>query len=195
MSGFDAYATAVRDAMSAITERALKPSPRVAQHWESTARLVWFGAAADHHLVHVSWSFGRLRERSSGAGKLETVGVFSVTKATFPDVDDAALRALSDALIPPGTDGATRVFLQRVMAQLATADALLGLQSKLGCDVSLFQRTDALETAASTPRWPEHARERVANALMGMDALLRTRCEVLFDAGEDELLEALRARR
>ncbi|MFT3713368.1 MAG: hypothetical protein QM817_37405 [Archangium sp.] len=195
MSGFDGYIAAVREALSAVAERALKPAPRVAQHWESTSRLAWFGAAADHHLIHVSWSFGLLKERGTSGSKRDTVGVFSITKSTFPEVDDAELRAQADALIPPGTDGATRVFLQRVMAQMAVGDALLTLQSRVGCDISLFARTDASDTAALTPRWPEHARDRVANALMGMEAPLRTRVEVLFDAGEDTLLEALRARR
>lgn len=192
---FSDFVRAVTVAVGAVADRALKPTPRVSQHWESVERLAWFGAAADHHLTHVSWSFGRLRSRGTRDGKRDTVGVFSITKATFPDVDDDGLRAQLEALIPSFADGATRVFLQRVTAQVAAADALLELQRKLGCEISLFARTDAVDTPAAPPRWPEHARERVTVALGAMDATLRERCVQLFETTESELLEAIKARR
>ncbi|MBL8915492.1 MAG: hypothetical protein JNM17_32610 [Archangium sp.] len=192
---FSEFLSAVSTAVGAVAARALKPVPRVSQHWESVEQLAWFGAAADHHLTHVSWSFGKLKSRGARDGKRDTVGVFSITRATFPEVDDEALRLQLEALVPSFTDGATRVFLQRVTAQIAAADALLELQRRLGCEVSLFARTDAVDTPAAPPRWPEHARERVTVALAAMDATLRDRCEQLFESTESELLEAIKARR
>lgn len=186
--GFLEFSGALSRAVGLVAERALKPAPRVAQHWESVERLAWFGAAADHHLTHVSWSFGRLRAAVPREGRRDTVGVFSITRSTFPDVDELALRAQLEALVPPCTDGATRVFLQRVAAQLAAADALLGLKARLGCEVSLFARTDAVDTPAAPPRWPEHARERVTLALAQTSPALRERCVHVLDATGPELL-------
>jgi hypothetical protein len=183
------YREAVAQVTGEVVTRALQPAPRVARHWASMEKLSWFGAAADHHLVHVSWSFGHLRDLPRLPGKRHTVGVFAVTKATF-GVDEVALRTRLEQLIPEGTDGATRVFLQRVTAQLATADALLALPDRLGCEVSLFARTDAVDTPAATPRWPEHARERVELALSKMDPELKARCERVWAAPAEVLLAA-----
>jgi hypothetical protein len=190
------FQSAVARAVGHVVERAMNPTVRVARHWESTSRLAWFGACADHHVQHVSWSFGRLRDVPVLAGQRHHVGVFGLLSASFPEVDEAGVRSSLEALIPPGTDGATRVFLQRVSAQLAMADVLLSLPERLGdCEVSLFARPDAVDTAASTPRWPEHARERVAAALDAMDAELRTRCERLWSAEPPTLLDAARLAR
>ena len=190
---FKDYGLAVGEAMGAVVARAVKPSVRVARHWESTSRLTWFGACADHHLIQCSWSFGTLRDGIPLApGQRATVGTFALTRVTFPDVDELKLRALCDGLIPAGTDGATRVFLQRVASQLAVADLLLTLPELIGCEISLFARPDALDQSASTPRWPEHARERVATALAAMDPAFAARCERTWTAEPTTLLEAVR---
>ena len=184
------FREAVTRGLGVVVERALQPAPRVARHWESTTQLTWFGGAADHHLLHVSWSFGRLRDVPLVEGKRPNVGVFAATKTIFPEFDDVALRQQLEQLVPDVTDGATRVFLQRVTAQLALAEALLALPERLGCEVSLFARADAVDTHAATPRWPEHARERVEQALSMMDETLRSRCERLWAAKSDVLLTA-----
>lgn len=187
---FSAYQRGLAHAVGLALTRALEPSPRVAQHWESTARLAWFGGAADHHQVHVSWSYGRLRDVPLVDGQRHSVGVFQLSKTTFAGVDELLLRTSLESLVPAGVDGATRVFLQRVVAQLSLADVLLSLPERVGCEVSLFARPDALDTPAPTPRWPEHARERVADALARMDRELRERCERLWSAPSPELLSA-----
>lgn len=191
---FKDYALALAQALGAVVQRAAQPSPRVARHWVSSSRLTWFGACADHHLVQASWSYGALRDAPPPApGQRATVGTFALTRAAFPDVDDAALRAACEALLPEGVDGATRVFLQRVAAQLAVADVLLTLPELVGCEVSLFARPDALEHSASTPRWPEQARDRVAAALAQMDPAFALRCERTWAAEPPALLDAVRA--
>jgi hypothetical protein len=187
---FKDYALAVATALNVVAQRAAHPSARVAQHWQSTERITWFGACADHHLVQASWSYGSLRD---APGQPATVGTFALTKSTFPVLDEQALRAHCESLIPPNTDGATRVFLQRVGNQLAVADWLLTLPETHGCQVTLFARPDALDTPASTPRWPEHARERVAAALAAMDPAFAARCERTWAAEAPTLLEAVRA--
>lgn len=191
MTTWNEYRGAVANAMGVAVQRALAPHPRVARHWESTAKLSWFGAAADHHQVSVSWSFGRLRDVPDVPGERHTVGVFALSRVTFPGVDDVALRAALESLVPAGTDGATRVFLQRVAAQLATAESVLALGERVGCEVSFFARTDAVHTPAATPRWPEHARDRVAAALAAMDPELKSACERVWAAEPTELLRAL----
>ncbi|MFZ5439837.1 MAG: hypothetical protein ACOZQL_07495 [Myxococcota bacterium] len=190
-TSFSAYRRALAQAVGLVLNRALEPSPRVARHWESTAKLEWFGGAADHHQVHLSWSFGRLRDVPPVPGQRQTVGVFQLARSTFPELDEQALRAMLEALVPREADGATRVFLQRVTAQLALADVLLTLPERVGCEVSLFARPDALDTPAPTPRWPEHARDRVAAALAAMEGELRERCERLWSAPAVELLSAV----
>lgn len=191
---FKDYALAVAEAMSAVVTRASKPSVRVARHWESTSRVTWFGACADHHLIQASWSFGTLKDGLPlPPGKRATVGTFALTRGTFPEVNETQLRALCDGLVPQGTDGATRVFLQRVASQLAVCDVLLTLPELLGCEVSLFARPDALEQSASTPRWPEHARDRVAAALALMDPSFAGRCERTWAAELPTLLDAVRS--
>jgi hypothetical protein len=187
---FKDYAHSVATALGVIIRRAATPSPRVAQHWVSTSRITWFGASADHHLIHASWSFGELKD---SPGLRATVGTFALTKSTFPEIDDVALRAQCDGLIPSGTDGATRVFLLRVAAQFAVADLLLTLPEILGCEVTLFARPDALDQPAQTSRWPEHARDRVATALAAMDPAFASRCERTWVAEPATLLEAVRA--
>ena len=194
VSTFKDYALAVAEAMGAVVVRASKPSVRVARHWLSATRVTWFGACADHHLIQASWSFGALREGPPlPQGQRATVGTFALTKVTFPEVNELRLRELCDGLVPAGTDGATRVFLQRVASQLAVADVLLTLPELLGCEVSLFARPDALDQSASTSRWPEHARERVATALAAMDPSFAARCERIWVAEPTTLLEAVRA--
>lgn len=190
MATYVEYQQAVATAVGHVVERALTPSPRVARHWEATTRLTWVGGAADHHQVHVSWSFGRLRDVPVLDGQRHSVGVFTLSRAAFPGVDELALRTTLEALVPAGTDGATRVFLQRVTAQLAVADVLVSLPERLGCEVSLFARPDALDTHASTPRWPEHARDRVAAALNAMDPLLVARLEALWRSPAEVFLAA-----
>lgn len=191
---FKNYGLAVAEALGAVLLRASKPSVRVARHWESTSRLVWFGACADHHLIQASWSFGSLRDGPPlPPGERATVGTFALTKVTFPEVDELELRSLCDSLVPVGTDGATRVFLQRVASQLAVADYLLTLPELIGCEVSLFPRPDALFLPASTPRWPEHARERIAAALARMDPSFSARCERIWAAEPASLLDAVRS--
>ena len=191
---FKDYGLAVAEAMSAVVVRATRPSVRVARHWVSTDKVTWFGACADHHLIQASWSFGAL---SGGLlpppGQRATVGTFMLTRVTFPDVDEVKLRGLCDGMVPQGTDGATRVFLQRVASQLAVADLLLTLPEVLGCEVSLFARPDALDQSASTARWPEHARDRVAAALAQMDPSFAARCERTWAAEPATLLDAVRA--
>jgi hypothetical protein len=190
---FKDYGLAVAEALGAVVARATKPSARVARHWVSTSKLTWFGACADHHLIQASWSFGELRDGPAlPPGERATVGTFALTRLTFPEVNELRLRELCDALVPAGTDGATRVFLQRVASQLAVADVLLTLPELIGCEASLFARPDALDQAASTPRWPEHARERVAAALAAMDPPFAARCERTWTAGPATLLEAVR---
>ncbi len=117
--------------------------------------------------------------------------MFNLRQSSFPGVDERVWRAAVEALLPPGVDGATRVFLQRVAAQLAVADALRTLPGRVGCEVSLFARPDAVDLPASTPRWPEQARERVAAALAEMDEQLRVRCERLWAAEPKVLLDAV----
>ncbi len=191
---FKEYGLAVAEAVSAVVVRASKPSVRVARHWESTARITWFGGCADHHLIQTSWSFGHLLDGPKlEPGCRSTLGVFALTKATFPDVDEMHLRALCESLVPHGTDGATRVFLQRVASQFALADVLLTLPELLGCEVTLFARPDAFEQSASTPRWPEHARERVERALTAMDPVFLTRCHRIWAAEQPTLLQAIRS--
>lgn len=191
---FKDYSLSVALAVGAVVRRASQPSPRVARHWVSASQLTWFGACADHHLVQASWSFGALRDAPPPPpGQRATVGLFALTKGSFPELDEQALRAQAEALLPPGTDGATRVFLQRVAAQLAVADVLLTLPELIGCEVSLFARPDALDTPAATPRWPEHARERVAAALGRMDPAFAARCERTWAAEPPALLDAVRA--
>ena len=191
---FKDYALSVAEAMSAVVARATRPSVRVARHWVSTDRITWFGACADHHLIQSSWSFGELKDGLPPApGTRATVGTFALTRATFPDVDETQMRTLCDALVPAGTDGPTRVFLQRVASQLAVVDVLVTLPELLGCEVSLFARPDALHQSASTPRWPEHARDRVATALTAMDPAFSARCERTFAAEPPTLLEAVRS--
>lgn len=188
------FTASVARALEAVAAQASTPPERVARHWEDVSRLAWFGAAADHQAVHVSWSFGRLRGVPVVPGERHTVGVFHVARATFPAVDEVALRGALEALVPAGVDGPTRVFLQRVAAQLAVADALLELEQRRSVEVSLFARPDAANTPAPTSRWPEHARDRVAAALEAMDAGLRARCEVTWAHAEATLLGAVRAR-
>lgn len=186
------FSAAVTRALDAVVAQASAPPERVARHWEDASRLTWFGAAADHQAVHVSWSFGRLKGLPEVPGERHTVGVFSITRTTFPAVDEQALRAALEALVPPGADGPTRVFLQRVAAQLAVADALLGLERARDLEVSLFARPDAVHTPAPTSRWPEHARDRVAAALSEMDEVLRARCEATWAHPDPALLAAVR---
>jgi hypothetical protein len=193
---FQEYGLAVAEAIGAVVKRASQPSPRVARHWVSTAKLTWFGACADHHLIQASWSFGALRDGPTlEPGQRHTVGVFALTPSNFPDVNDAKLRALCEGLVPEGTDGATRVFLQRVAAQLATADVLLTLPELVGCEVSLFARADAVDQPASTSRWPEHARERVQAALSATDPAFASRSERTWGADAPVLLDAVRSLR
>jgi len=181
-----AVQTQVRDALAAVIERAKTPPERVAQHWEDVSKLRWFGVSADHSVLHASWSFGRLRGVNSSAR--ETVGVFQVNRASFPGVDDAALRSALDAFVPAAIDGATRVYLMRVAAQLAAVDALLVLAP--ADEVSVFARPDAADMPALTPRWPEHARERVAAALESMDAKFVARFLAVTASPHATLLEA-----
>lgn len=186
------FTTAVARALEAVAAQASSPPERVARHWEDPSRLTWFGAAADHQVVHVSWSFGRLRGVPEVPGERHTVGVFALTRGTFPAVDEQALRAALEALVPAAADGPTRVFLQRVAAQLAVADALLALERARPLEVSLFARPDAVHTPAPTSRWPEHARDRVTAALAEMDAGLRARCEATWAHEDPGLLSAVR---
>lgn len=188
---FKDYGEAVARALGVVVAKARQPTERVARHWESTDRLTWFGANADHHLVHASWSYGHLRGVPA-EGPRASVGIFAVTAITFPELDEAGLRAAHQALVPEGVDGATRVFLLRVAAQLAVADVVLTLPEQLGCEISLFARIDAVDQPAATARWPERARERVTAALDLMDPLFAARCEALFSAEAKELLEAVR---
>lgn len=191
---FKDYGLAVAEAMGAVVARASRPSPRVAQHWLSTSQLTWFGACADHHVIQASWSFGQLREPLlREPGQRATVGAFVVNQAAFPEVREQQVRALCEGLVPAGTDGATRVFLMRVASQFAVADFLLTLPELLGCDVSLFLRPDVLDKPAPTPRWPAHARDRVAAALAAMDPALAARCERVWTAEAPALLDALRS--
>lgn len=191
---FKDYGLAVAEAIGAVVSRATKPSVRVARHWQATSRVTWFGACTDHHLIQASWSFGALRDGPKlEPGQRSTVGVFAVTKVTFPEVNDARLHELCEGMVPQGTDGATRVFLQRVASQFALADVLLTLPELLGCEISLFARPDAIDQPATTSRWPEHARERVAAALGGMDSSFAARCERTWSAESNVLLDAVRA--
>lgn len=178
----------VDTALQVVVARARQPAERVARHWEDTSKLTWFGVGADHMHLHASWSFGRLRG-VDGPGRA-TVGVFQVSRATFPDFDDVALRSRLDALVPPASDGPTRVFLHRVLRQLAVGRALLKLAP--ATELDFFARPDALDTPAATPRWPEHARDRVALALSAMDTAATRDVEALFGSPHDALLKALR---
>lgn len=178
----------VSDALNVVLIRARTPPERVARHWEQSTQLTWFGASADHSLLHVSWSFGRLR--GNAVPGLHTVGVFQVSKAIFGEVDENRLRHVLEALIPAGTDGATKVFLMRVSAQLAVGDWLLRHAPAPASTV--FLKPDGIDVPAPTPRWPEHARDRVTPALSKMDAALTKRIETVFASPHDTLLESLR---
>jgi hypothetical protein len=196
VASFKDYGLAVAQMLGAVVSRAAQPSARVARHWKSTRCLTWFGACADHHLIQVSWSFGELLDGPPLlAPQRATVGTFALTRITFPEVDELKLRALCEGMVPVGTDGATRVFLQRVASQLAVCDVLLTLPELVGCEVSLFARPDALEQPASTARWPEHARDRVAAALAAMDPAFAKRCERTWTAEPRTLLDAVRGLR
>lgn len=177
----------VRDAVAAVVARARAPPERVARHWEDATTLRWFGVCADHSSLHASWSFGALRGVQSP--QRATVGVFQLTRTNFAAVDDAALRASLEAMVPAFSDGATRVFLMRVAAQLAAADALLHLAP--AHEVSVFARPDASGLPALTPRWPEHARERVALALESMDPAFSSRFHSLTASPHAALLDAV----
>ncbi len=181
----------VHDAMATVVGRAKAPPERVARHWEDVSKLRWFGVSADHSVLHASWSFGRLRDAVSQ--ERETVGVFQINRASFPGVDEVAVRASLDALVPPGVDGATRVYLMRVAAQIAASDALLSLAPAE--EVSVFARPDAAETPALTPRWPEHARARVAAALKLMDAAFTARFQAVTASPHATLVDAVAASR
>lgn len=172
---FDAYREAVTNVLRQVAQKALHPTARVAQHWQSTEQVTWFGASADHHQLHVSWSYGRLRDVPPLLGVRETVGVFALNEKAFPDIDDAALRAKATALVPSETDGATRVYLLRVMSQLATKDALVTIGTELGCETLLFARPDASQKPAPAIRMPTHALDRIEAALAKMDPQIRAR--------------------
>lgn len=177
----------VRDALAMVVARAKSPPERVAQHWEDVSKLRWFGVSADHSVLHASWSFGRLRGVTSP--ERATVGVFQINRASFPGVDEVAMRASLDALVPLPVDGATRVYLMRVAAQIAASDALLSLAPAE--QVSVFARPDAAETPALTPRWPEHAKDRVAAALELMDPAFVARFRTVTASRHAALLDAV----
>ena len=191
MSGWLTVQSRVRETIDAVVTRARAPTERVARHWEDVSRLRWFGVSADHSVLHASWSFGALRGVTSP--ERATVGVFQLTRANFTAVDEAAVRASLEALVPMSVDGATRVFLMRVAAQVAASDALLALA--LAEEVTVFARPDAADTPALTPRWPEHARERVAEALRLMDPTFSTRFHALTASSHATLLDAAAATR
>jgi hypothetical protein len=173
--------------MATVVARAKAPPERVARHWEDVSKLRWFGVSADHSVLHASWSFGRLRD--AGSQERETVGVFQINRASFPGVDEMAVRAALEVLVPATIDGATRVYLMRVAAQIAASDALLKLAPAE--QVSVFARPDATDTPASTPRWPEHARDRVAAALELLDAAFVARFRSVTASRHPALLDAV----
>ena len=191
MSAWLVVQARVRDAIDAVITRAKAPPERVARHWEDVSRLRWFGVSADHSVLHASWSFGALRGVTTP--ERATVGVFQLTRANFTEVDDAAVRASFEALVPASVDGATRVFLMRVAAQVAASDTLLTLVP--ADEVSLFARPDAAAQPALTPRWPEHARERVADALTLMDPIFSARFHALTASPHATVLDAAAATR
>ncbi|MGV3623401.1 MAG: hypothetical protein ACO1OB_21455 [Archangium sp.] len=179
----------ISDALNVALIRARTPPERVARHWEQSTQLTWFGASADHSLIHVSWSFGRLRGNDEPG--LHTVGVFQLSKAIFSEVDENKLRAALEALIPAGTDGATKVFLMRVAAQIVVGEWLL--RHTPAPALSMFLKPDGINVPAPTPRWPEHARERVTAALKSMEPALSKRIETVFSSPHEALLESLRS--
>lgn len=179
---------AVSEALNVALIRARTPPERVARHWEQSTQLTWFGASADHSLIHVSWSFGRIRGNDDPG--LHTVGLFQLSKAIFGEVDENTLRKALEALIPARTDGATKVFLMRVAAQIAVGEWLL--RHTPATALTMFLKPDGIEVPAPTPRWPEHARDRVTLALSAMDGTLKKRIEDVFSSPHETLLEALR---
>lgn len=180
---------------------ALPPKPQVARHWETPDALHWLALLPATDGFHLAYSLGRLRDVPVRDGERHTSGLFRLSAAVFPGVDEAALRrAVADA-VPADADGPTRAFLLRVVAQLAVADAAVELERApeslplppapgFTCHVPV--RADALFEAAATPRLPGHAEARVRDALSRMDAPLATRVLALFDAPEATLLEAAR---
>ena len=127
--------------------------------------------------VRAIWEIPR-GECSSGWWKTHFRRVSDVLKRSadpraFPDVNVIGLQAMVSRLVPEGTDGATRVFLQRIAAQQAVREALAVIAQEFGSDTVLFARADAPREPAPALTWPEHARARVDFALAQMDPALR----------------------
>ncbi len=187
MTPWPALLHEVHTALACVVARARRPPERVARHWEDASVLRWFGVGTDGLQLHASWSFGKLRGVTST--ERPTVGVFAITRANFAEVSDERLAAALDALVSSRADGPTRLFLRRVALQLALSEALLSLRP--ADEIFFFARPDALETPAATPRWPEHARDRVALALAEADAGFTARLEAVLLSPHATLLDAV----
>jgi hypothetical protein len=188
---------AYRSALAA----ALPPKPQVARHWETPGVLGWLALLSTAEGFHLSYSLGRLRDVPLVPGQRHTSGLFRLSAAVFPRVDEGALWAAVVGQIPATADRAARDFLLPVVAALAVGEAALALEAAPGrlplpvdagfhCHLPL--RADALFQAAPTPRLPEAKAERVQEALAVMEPDLVARLQSLFDAPEPSLLEALR---
>ncbi|MEW5742796.1 MAG: hypothetical protein AB1938_28020 [Myxococcota bacterium] len=188
---------AYRTALSA----ALPPKPQVARHWETPDALHWLALMPATDGFHLAYSLGRLRGAALVEGERHTSGLFRLSGAVFPGVDEAALLRAVHVQVPEAADGATRAFLVRVAAQVAVAETALTLEQErralplptsadFACHVPA--RADALFEPAATPRLLGHAAERVHAAISAMDGALAARVLALFAAPEPTLLEALR---
>lgn len=181
---------------------ALPPKPQVARHWETPDRLHWLALLPASDGFHLAYSLGRLRGTPLADGERHTSGLFRLSAAVFPGVDEAALLRGVGALVPGAADGATRAFLGRVVAQVLTAEVAVALEADAaglplavadGFCCHVAARADALFQPAATPRLPGHAEERVRAALVEMDAALSARLLDVFASPRPDLLDAVRA--
>jgi hypothetical protein len=181
---------------------ALPPRPQVARHWETPDALHWLALLPATDGFHLAYSLGRLRGEPGGPGTRHTSGLFRLSGAVFRGVDEAALLAMLRAQVPEVADGPTRAFLLRVVGQLAAAEVALSLEAQpltlplppaAGFACQVPARTDALFEAASTPRLPGHASERVEAALDVMEPSLAARVRALLAAPHEGLVDAVRA--
>lgn len=192
---------ALLDAYRIALAQAVPPKPQVARHWESAGSLTWLGLVPEQAAFHLAFSFGQLKGTPLVPGEPHTAGVFRLAGSVFKGVDHERLARELHALVPASADGATRAFLQRVVAQVSCAEVALTLEQapsllpmavSTGFTVAVPARPDALGEAAATPRMPPHAVERVSSALREMDEVLRARILQLFDAPETTLSAAVR---
>lgn len=201
---FSALTAALLEAYRRALTQALPPPPIVARHWVSAERLTWLALLQEQSAFHFAWSFGQLKGTPLVLGQRQFAGVFRLAANVTTGVDHVGLaRALGD-LIPEGADGASRAFLQRVTAQLATAEVAVTLERERerlpmpttpDFGVSVPLRADVLDLPALTPRLPRHAADRVEAAIAQLEPELQRRVRAIFAAPERALIDAVRGAR